>query len=80
MKYLSNLIFGYYAEYVYTLYDGLVAIKAENIIYEKEVTIYLLLIRWSFLKIQANVQEGQKVLINDGSWSARAVIEQFGNI
>lgn len=61
--------FGCYAEYVCMPETGMLAIKPESISHEEAARVCGVLAVWNFLKDNARIQMGQKVLINGASGS-----------
>ncbi|MEN8123471.1 MAG: NAD(P)-dependent alcohol dehydrogenase, partial [Bacteroidota bacterium] len=74
--------FGCYAEYVCIPEKSLLSLKPPNITNEEASPICSALTAWNYLITQANIQSGQKVLINGASGSvgsaATQIAKEFG--
>ena len=72
--------FGCYAQYVCIPEKGLVSIKPSNISNEEASPVCSALTAWNFLKTQANIQSGQKILINGASGSVGSAAVQIAKV
>ena len=74
--------FGCYAEYVCMPEEGLLSIKPSNITNEEASPVCSALTAWNFLRAMANIQSGQRILINGASGSvgsaAVQIAKEFG--
>lgn len=72
--------FGCYAEYVCLPQDSLIDFKPKNITHEEAAPICSALTAYNFLKTQAKIQEGQKILINGASGSVGSIAVQLAKL
>ncbi|MEN8155026.1 MAG: NAD(P)-dependent alcohol dehydrogenase [Acidobacteriota bacterium] len=72
--------FGCYAEYVCVPEKGLLSIKPPNITNEEATPVCSALTAWNFLIAQANIQSGQKLLINGASGSVGSAAVQIAKV
>jgi NADPH:quinone reductase-like Zn-dependent oxidoreductase len=71
---------GSYAEYVCMPEAGFLSIKPANITHEEASGVCGAMTAWNFLKVLANVQRGQKVLINGASGAVGSAAVQIAKV
>ncbi len=73
----TGFIFGCYAEYVCIPQDAFLSIIPPNLTNEEAAPVCASLTAWNFLVVQANIQQGQKVLISGASGSVGSAAVQI---
>lgn len=69
--------FGCYAQYMCMSEEGFLSIKLPKVSYEDAAPVCGALAAWNLLKAKANIQTGQKVLINDAAGSIGSAAVQI---
>ena len=73
----TGTVFGCNAEYMCMPEEGFLSIKLPKISYEEAAPVCGALQAWNLLKAKANIQSGQKVLINDAAGSIGSAAVQI---